>query len=359
MLKKYLLYFAPPVLLLLVFFAFVYRKPLYIFPNKATKAIAYSDSIEGGNTEIHFFHASDTAFNISFTLRKGFTYPYAGLAVEPETTYFPDLSGYDYIDLDISSTNSKAVQFFLNTYEPGITIKGKPMSLRYVLYETPAKNKKGKQRLRLRDFKTPIWWYPLIGLSEKDLGEPHLDKVVKFSFSNGVLLPLNEKETITIRSITVGKNYYPFYGWASGTLLIYYSLMALIVYYKKRLSSIPSKVISYQQIELETGIGDAQKKIIEYLSTRYNDPELSLSAMALELGLNQRKISDEIKTYYSLTFKQYVNGIRLNEAKRLLKETALPINEIAYKVGFNNVTHFNRAFKQYCNCSPQEYRSLQ
>ena len=74
-------------------------------------------------------------------------------------------------------------------------------------------------------------------------------------------------------------------------------------------------------------------------------------------GFSARKISDLIKENYSLSFKQYINNIRFNEAKRLLKESNLPINEIAYKVGFNNISHFNRAFRQYCNCSPQEYRS--
>src|SRR6185437_15179988 len=190
MFKKYLLLVTPPALLLLVFFVFTYKKNIQLFPNKEYKEVAYSDSTIHGNTQIHFFHVSDSALSISYTLHKGAPYPYAGFTIEPPTGYLTDLFNYDYIDLDINSTNSKAIQFFLNTYEPGVTTKNKPMSLRYVLYETPAKNQKGKQRLWLKDFKTPIWWYPQVGLTEKDLGEPHLDKVVKLSFSNGVLLPL-------------------------------------------------------------------------------------------------------------------------------------------------------------------------
>ena len=140
---------------------------------------------------------------------------------------------------------------------------------------------------------------------------------------------------------------------------IYYSALWGIVYYKREKSNTLSKVITYQQLEVKDITDKPLEKVIEYLSVNYANPELSLVEMALKLGISQRKISDLIKSSYDLSFKQYVNNIRLNEAKRLLKETSLPVNEIAYKIGFNNVTHFNRAFKQYSNCSPQEYRSQQ
>ncbi len=318
---------------------------------------AYCDSLESGTTQIHFFRISDTALSISYTLHNSYKFPYAGIAIEPETNYFPNLSAYDYIDLDLSTSSSRSVQFFLNVYEPGITMKDIPLSYRYVLYEVQAKHNAGIQRLWLKDFKTPIWWYPLVNLSEKDLGEHRLDKIAKFSFSNGVIQPLNERETITIRSISVGKNYYPFITWALISLALYYTLLALVIYYRKRISGIHSKVIPYQQLKVEDTGDKTLNKIVEYLFSNYTNPELSLTDMAHELGFSARKISDEIKEHYNLSFKQYINNIRFSEAKRLLKESNLPINEIAYKVGFNNISHFNRAFRQYCNCSPQEYRS--
>ena len=57
-----------------------------------------------------------------------------------------------------------------------------------------------------------------------------------------------------------------------------------------------------------------------------------------------------------MTFKQYLNKIRLSEAKRLLKETDRQIADIAYHVGYKNVTHFHRIFKQNEKISPNEYR---
>jgi YesN/AraC family two-component response regulator len=56
------------------------------------------------------------------------------------------------------------------------------------------------------------------------------------------------------------------------------------------------------------------------------------------------------------TFVEYINIIRIKEAKILLKETDSKIIEIAYKVGFNNVTYFNLIFKKITGQTPFEFR---
>ena len=180
---------------------------------------------------------------------------------------------------------------------------------------------------------------------------------MKLSFSNGVLLPLDTKDCITIRSITLGKSYIPFFLYALTASFIYYVLLAGLIYVRKKEVRTKPNVIPYQQIELTETNDEILNKAIVYLSVNYTDPELSLSAMSLNLGISSRTISAELKKHFNVSFKQYINNIRLSESRRLLKETNLPVNEIAYKVGFSNVTHFNRSFRQQSNCSPLEYRS--
>lgn len=349
--------FLPPTLIVLVFFLFVYKKPFPIFPNQESWIGFYSDTMEQGNTRIHEKIRSDTLASLSYTLGKGIQFPYAGVAIGPSSAYFPDFSAYDYIDVDICTEQSRSVQCFLNVYEPGVTKDTIPISSRHVLYEIPVRHKPGLQRLWIKDFKTPIWWYSRVNLTEKDLGDPHLDKVKGLSFSCGLLLNPDTKDSIRIRSITLGKSYTTFFVWTLALLLVYYGLLYLIVKYRKRKVALSARVIPYRPLEIEETGDPLLHRSVKYLSERYSDSELTLSAMAHELGLSGRKISDRIKAHFKLTFKQYINSIRINEAKRLLKESALPVNEIAYKVGFSNVTHFNRAFRQYCNCSPQEFRT--
>ncbi|WP_144604617.1 AraC family transcriptional regulator [Algoriphagus algorifonticola] len=56
------------------------------------------------------------------------------------------------------------------------------------------------------------------------------------------------------------------------------------------------------------------------------------------------------------TFTQYLNQLRVNEALKLLEETELGIAEIAFQVGFENLSYFNRAFRKIQGETPSYYR---
>ena len=58
-------------------------------------------------------------------------------------------------------------------------------------------------------------------------------------------------------------------------------------------------------------------------------------------------------------FKQALNQIRIQAACQLLRASEEPVSRIADKVGFSNVTHFNRVFKTLHGISPSEYRENQ
>ncbi|HWX03887.1 AraC family transcriptional regulator [Collimonas sp.] len=58
-----------------------------------------------------------------------------------------------------------------------------------------------------------------------------------------------------------------------------------------------------------------------------------------------------------LTFIQYVNHLRLNRACELLMNSALSVTDICYRVGFNNVSHFNHQFLQKKQMSPSKFRA--
>jgi AraC-like DNA-binding protein len=54
----------------------------------------------------------------------------------------------------------------------------------------------------------------------------------------------------------------------------------------------------------------------------------------------------------------YINKLRIEEAKRLLRETDQTINEIALSLGYNNNQSFNRFFKKYEGVTPGEFRNI-
>jgi len=59
-----------------------------------------------------------------------------------------------------------------------------------------------------------------------------------------------------------------------------------------------------------------------------------------------------------MSVSSYINIQRLEQAKKLLKETNNTIIDIALAVGFNNVTYFNRIFKRHVNMTPQQFRIM-
>ncbi|MNH46944.1 HTH-type transcriptional regulator YesS [compost metagenome] len=69
--------------------------------------------------------------------------------------------------------------------------------------------------------------------------------------------------------------------------------------------------------------------------------------------------------YFSKLFKQetgknyieYVTEARMEWASRLLKETPAKVSEIAKRVGYEDMKHFNQLFKRYSGETPSQYRS--
>lgn len=93
----------------------------------------------------------------------------------------------------------------------------------------------------------------------------------------------------------------------------------------------------------------------------YRDPDLSLDGLAEKLNAGKHHVSQVINECHGANFFEYVNKLRIEEAKRLLRESnrgELHIIEAAYSVGFNNKVSFNNAFKKATGMTPTAYRKF-
>ena len=54
--------------------------------------------------------------------------------------------------------------------------------------------------------------------------------------------------------------------------------------------------------------------------------------------------------------ERFIPGIIIMNAKAQLKSTRLPVKEIAFSLGFNNLSFFNKYFRKHVEMTPQEYR---
>jgi AraC-like DNA-binding protein len=98
-------------------------------------------------------------------------------------------------------------------------------------------------------------------------------------------------------------------------------------------------------------------QIRTWMETRYHDPKASVEMLGRDLSMGSDATSREVRRAFQDSFKGALNRVRLQEARRLLKESELGIAEIAYKVGYGNVSHFNRLAKDAWGCTPTEERA--
>lgn len=81
-----------------------------------------------------------------------------------------------------------------------------------------------------------------------------------------------------------------------------------------------------------------------------------MALVSNEVDMNYSLFSLLFKQYVGTNFVAYLQGLRLTEAKRLLRETDLRVNEIGRRVGFTDDKNFLKVFKSAEGVSPTEYR---
>lgn len=98
------------------------------------------------------------------------------------------------------------------------------------------------------------------------------------------------------------------------------------------------------------------KNALKFIYENYVQ-KLTLLTVADECYISSWHLSKLLNQYTGKGFFEIVNIIRLDKAKELLKTTTKKVQDISEMVGFQDVTHFSRIFKNYVGVSPKEFRS--
>ena len=93
---------------------------------------------------------------------------------------------------------------------------------------------------------------------------------------------------------------------------------------------------------------------VAYLCENFNK-EISVQDIADAVGVSRFYLSRIFKANTGVTLMDYLNKLRFSKAEALLKSTDMSINEIAKAVGFNNISYFNRKFKQMFGMTPSQF----
>ena len=88
------------------------------------------------------------------------------------------------------------------------------------------------------------------------------------------------------------------------------------------------------------------------------DEELSLTEVGKAVNISANHLSEKFKEVAGINFVDYVARIRVGKACDLLQNSNLRISEIAFAVGFQSLSQFNRVFKKLTRKSPTQLRKL-
>jgi two-component system response regulator YesN len=115
-----------------------------------------------------------------------------------------------------------------------------------------------------------------------------------------------------------------------------------------------SGIIGKKNMRVET---DPIVKAMEFIEKNYNK-HITLNMAAEQVFLNPAYFSSLFKSRTGKTFIEYLTGIRLDEARKLILHTNDKIHVIADRTGFINIRHFNRVFKNEMKMTPKQYKEL-
>lgn len=97
-------------------------------------------------------------------------------------------------------------------------------------------------------------------------------------------------------------------------------------------------------------------KFRQIVEEHLEDPNFNVAQLSRAMGLSRVQIHRKLKALLDISITQFIRNIRLNEARRLLKETELTVSEIAYQVGFKDASHFSRVFNEHFGERPSVTR---
>jgi AraC-like DNA-binding protein len=129
------------------------------------------------------------------------------------------------------------------------------------------------------------------------------------------------------------------------------SVVRLLSIFAEHLSMVSNQIVVREQNAEPPVIARAKQFIAEHQTE-----ELSLEQVAKSVHTSKFYFCKMFKKVTGINFTDYLSRVRTERAKNLLLNPNLRVSEIAYEVGFQSLTHFNRVFKRILGHSPTDYR---
>ena len=130
------------------------------------------------------------------------------------------------------------------------------------------------------------------------------------------------------------------------------AVVKLLAIFAQHLSMLSNQVVVRQEHSEPPAITRAKEFIHQHLTE-----DLSLGQVAKAVNMSTFYFCKMFKKVTGINFTDYLSRVRIEKSKNLLLNRNLRVSEIAFDVGFQSLTHFNRVFKKILGQSPTQYRA--
>ena len=96
-------------------------------------------------------------------------------------------------------------------------------------------------------------------------------------------------------------------------------------------------------------------RIIKYIDEHYKD-KIKLEDISIYVGRSKEYICRIFKSCMYMSFKCYLNFVKIEKAEEMLLETNMSVMMIAREIGIEDVAYFSKLFKKFNGCSPGKFR---
>lgn len=107
--------------------------------------------------------------------------------------------------------------------------------------------------------------------------------------------------------------------------------------------------------DLGNGVPSPVKRAVSIIRQQSREP-LTLGAVGREVGVSANYLTEMLTKHTGRSFRRHLTECRIEDAQNLLKATKLTIGEIAFAVGFQSLSQFNRSFRSLTGFSPSQFR---
>lgn len=340
-------------------------------PGAGWQYVTNTDQTMGGTSSARIPDPQRRQLRFDFNLSSAGQFPFAqaGMILRDAKGEVAraDWTRYSEISFLAKCAPSNSMALWISTFDDNVSKVND-----FMTYRTPGTyfscNERGVAvSLDLSRFAIPDWWLYSVKLDLSHNGY-ELNKVSRLLFGTSGQSPANVDSYLDISELTLHGRDYRYI--AALVIILPVSWLAFAFWFVRAhaqalTSSLNSKMkadlplMAYRELTLEPHRDKEKATVLRYIATNYTNADLDLDSVVSATGTNRNKVNEILKTELGMTFTSYLNKLRLTQAARLLAEKgSATISEIAYSVGYSNVSYFNKLFKEEYGCTPKDFRTL-